>query len=55
MEVFNSPNLFWRDNTEGQKHSSMFLECVNDNFPTEVTEEPTRRGVILGLVLSLGR
>lgn len=32
--------------------SRRFLECVNDNFPIEVIEEPTRRGVILDLVLS---
>ncbi|GAB0181755.1 hypothetical protein GRJ2_000640800 [Grus japonensis] len=48
---FNHPDIFWKDNTEGHKQSRRFLECVDDNFLLQVTEEPTRRGAMLDLVL----
>lgn len=50
MGVFNDPNICYRDNTEGHEKFRRFLECVNEKFPIEVIEDPTRRGVILGLV-----
>lgn len=31
----------------GHKPSQRFLEYVNDNFLTQVIEEPTRKGVML--------
>ena len=52
MRDFNYPNICWRDNTAGHKQSRRFLECVDDNFLLEVTENPTRRGHMLDLVLS---
>ncbi|GAB0204934.1 mitochondrial enolase superfamily member 1 [Grus japonensis] len=52
MGDFNHPNISWRDNTAGHKQSRKFLECVNDNFLLQVTEEPTRRGAMLDLVLT---
>ncbi|GAB0208907.1 hypothetical protein GRJ2_003356400 [Grus japonensis] len=51
MADFNHPDICWRDNTAGHKQSRRFLECVNDNFLLQVTEEPTRRGAMLDLVL----
>ena len=46
------PDICWRDNTAGHKQSRRFLECVDDNFLLQVTEEPTRRGAMLDLVLT---
>ena len=52
MGDFNHPNICWRDNTAGHKQSRRFLECVDDNFLLQVTEEPRRRGVKLDLILT---
>ncbi|GAB0186934.1 hypothetical protein GRJ2_001158700 [Grus japonensis] len=49
---FNYPNICWRDNTVGHKQSRRFLECIDDNFLLQVTEEPTRRGATLDLILT---
>ncbi|GAB0205782.1 hypothetical protein GRJ2_003043800 [Grus japonensis] len=51
MGDFNHPDICWRDNAAERKQSRKFLECVNDNFLLQVTEEPTRRGAMLDLVL----
>ncbi|GAB0209929.1 mitochondrial enolase superfamily member 1 [Grus japonensis] len=52
MGDFNHPDSCWRDNTAGHKQSRKFLECVDDNFLLQVTEEPTRRDAMLDLVLT---
>ncbi|GAB0187151.1 hypothetical protein GRJ2_001180400 [Grus japonensis] len=52
MEDFNHPNICWRDNRAQRKQPRRFLECVDDNFLLQVIEEPTRRGVMLDLVLT---
>ena len=52
MGDFNHPNICWRDNTAGHRQARRFLECVEDNFLLQVTEEPTRRGAMLDLVLT---
>ncbi|KAK4810665.1 hypothetical protein QYF61_007465 [Mycteria americana] len=39
MRNFNYPNTCWRDSTTGHKQSTRFLECTDDNFQTQVTEE----------------
>jgi len=52
MGDLNHPDICWRDNTAGHKQSSRFLECFDDNFPLQVTEQPTRRGSMLDLVLT---
>ncbi|GAB0204391.1 hypothetical protein GRJ2_002904700 [Grus japonensis] len=49
---FNHPDICWRDNTAEHKQSRKFLECVDDNFLLQVTEEPTRRGAMLDLILT---
>ncbi|GAB0179105.1 hypothetical protein GRJ2_000375800 [Grus japonensis] len=51
-EDFNHPDSCWRDNTAAHKQSRRFLECVDDNFLLQVTEEPRRRGIMLDLVLT---
>ncbi|GAB0205636.1 hypothetical protein GRJ2_003029200 [Grus japonensis] len=52
MGDFNHPDICWRDNAAEHKQSRKFLECVNDNFLLQVIEEPTRRGAMLGLILT---
>ncbi|GAB0208028.1 hypothetical protein GRJ2_003268500 [Grus japonensis] len=52
MGDFNHPDICWRGNTAEHKQSRKFLECVDDNFLLQVTEEPTRRGAMLDLVLT---
>ena len=52
MGEFNHPDICWRDNAAERKQSRKFLECVNDNFLLQVTEEPTRRGAMLDLILT---
>ncbi|GAB0180798.1 hypothetical protein GRJ2_000545100 [Grus japonensis] len=51
MGNFNHPDICWRDNTAEHKQSRKFLECV-ENFLLQVTEEPTRRGAMLDLILT---
>lgn len=36
--------ICWGNNTTGHKHSSSFLECVDDNILTQLIKEPTREG-----------
>ncbi|GAB0205858.1 hypothetical protein GRJ2_003051400 [Grus japonensis] len=52
MGDFNHPNICWTDNIGGHKQSRRFLEHVHDNFFLQVTEDPTRRGAMLDLVLT---
>jgi len=52
MGDFNHPDIFWRENASGHRQSRRLLECVDDNFLLHVIEEPTRRGVMMDLVLT---
>ncbi|GAB0202872.1 hypothetical protein GRJ2_002752800 [Grus japonensis] len=52
MGDFNHPDICWRDNAAGHKQSRKFLECVDDKFLLQVTEEPTRRGAMLDLIVT---
>ncbi|GAB0179892.1 hypothetical protein GRJ2_000454500 [Grus japonensis] len=52
MGDFNHPDICWRDNAAEHKQSRKFLECVDDNFLLQVTEEPTRRDAMLDLILT---
>ncbi|GAB0181076.1 hypothetical protein GRJ2_000572900 [Grus japonensis] len=52
MGDFNHPDICWRGNTVGHKQSRKFLECIDDNFRLQVTEEAMRRGAILDLVFT---
>ena len=49
MGDFSHLGICWRDNTAGHKQSRRFLECADDNFLLQVTEEPTPsdRGEVL--------
>jgi len=52
MGDFQHPDICWRDNTAGHKPSRKFQEYVDDNFLLQLIEKPTRRGVLLDLVLT---
>ncbi|GAB0204758.1 hypothetical protein GRJ2_002941400 [Grus japonensis] len=54
MGDFDHPDTCWSDNTARHKQSTghEFMECIDDNFLLQVTEEPTRRGAMLDLVLT---
>ncbi|GAB0205364.1 hypothetical protein GRJ2_003002000 [Grus japonensis] len=49
---FNCPDICWKGNTARHAQSRRFLQSIDDNFLTQVVEEPTRRGVLLDLVLT---
>ncbi|GAB0206941.1 hypothetical protein GRJ2_003159700 [Grus japonensis] len=52
MGDFHHPDICWKGNTARHTQSRMFLQSTDDNFLTQVVEEPTRRGVLLDLVLT---
>ena len=47
---FNLPDVCWKYNTAERKQSRRFLECVEDNFLTQLVSEPTREGALLDLL-----
>ena len=47
---FNFPDICWIYNTADRKQSQRFLECVGDNFLTQLVKEPTRGNKILDLL-----
>ncbi|KAK4825812.1 hypothetical protein QYF61_002417 [Mycteria americana] len=50
MGDFNLPDFCWKYNTAERKQSRRFLECVEDNFLTQMVSEPTREGAPLDLL-----
>jgi len=52
MGDFNHSDICWEDNTARCTQTRSFLQSIDDNFLTQVVEEPTRRGVLLDLVLA---
>ncbi|KAK4826009.1 hypothetical protein QYF61_003782 [Mycteria americana] len=49
---FNLPDVCWKYNTAERKQSRRFLECVEDNFLTQLVSEPTRGGSSLDLLFT---
>jgi len=47
---FELPNVCWKYNTAETKESRRFLECVEDNFLTQLVRKPTRQGTPLDLL-----
>ena len=39
-------------NTTQRKQSKRFLKCVEDSFLTQLVQEPTRGGALLGLLFT---
>jgi len=49
---FNHPDICWKRSTASCRHSRRFLECIDDNFFSQVTDTPSRRDAILDLLVS---
>ncbi|GAB0210334.1 hypothetical protein GRJ2_003499200 [Grus japonensis] len=49
---FNLPDVCWKYNTAERKQSRRFLECVENNFLTQLVSEPTRGGASLDLLFT---
>lgn len=54
MGDFNLPDAFWKHNKAKRKQSRKFLECLEDNFLTQLVNEPAREGVLLLIVNTEG-
>ncbi|KAK4818426.1 hypothetical protein QYF61_012960, partial [Mycteria americana] len=52
MGDFNLPDVCWKYNIAERKQSRRFLECVEDNFLTQLVSEPTRGGASLDLLFT---
>jgi len=52
MGYVNLLDISWKYNTAERKHSRSFLECVEDNFLTQLVSEPTRGGASLDLLFT---
>jgi len=52
LEDFNHPDICWEDHTDRHTQSRRFLRSIDDIFLMPVVEEPTKRGVLLDLVLT---
>ena len=50
MGDFNFPDICWNYNTADREQSQRFLQCVGDNFLTQLVREPTRGSNILDLL-----
>ncbi|KAM6103455.1 uncharacterized protein LJ206_014212 [Theristicus caerulescens] len=49
---FNHPDICWESNTAGGRQSRRLLECMEDNFLSQVTDSPTIGDAILDLVVT---
>jgi len=52
MGDFNLPDICWKYNTAERKQSRRFLECVEENFLTQLVNKPTRGGASLDLLFT---
>lgn len=51
MGDFNHSDISGKDNTAGHKQSR-FMQCIDDNFLTEMIKEAIRKGTLLDLILT---
>ncbi|KAK4832995.1 hypothetical protein QYF61_027019, partial [Mycteria americana] len=49
---FNLPDVCWKNNAAERKQSRRFLECMEDNFLTQLVSESTREGIPLDLLFA---
>ncbi|PKU43055.1 rna-directed dna polymerase from mobile element jockey- hypothetical protein [Limosa lapponica baueri] len=49
---FNLPDICWKYNTAESRQARRFLECMEDNFLTQLVGEPTRGGTSLDLLFT---
>ncbi|XP_028941571.1 actin-related protein 6-like, partial [Antrostomus carolinensis] len=52
MGDFNYPGISWNAYTASHSQSRRFLQCTDGNFLMQMVDEPTRRGVLLDLLLT---
>jgi len=52
MGDFNLADICWKYSPAERKQSRRFLECVEDNFLTQLVREPTRGGASLDLLFT---
>ncbi|GAB0208010.1 hypothetical protein GRJ2_003266700 [Grus japonensis] len=52
MGDFNLPDVCWKYSTAERKQSRRFLECVENNFLTQLVSEPTRGGTLPDLLFA---
>ncbi|TRZ08141.1 hypothetical protein HGM15179_018968 [Zosterops borbonicus] len=48
----NLPDICWEHNTAEKRQSRKFLECMDDNFLSELVGEPTRGEIMLDLLFT---
>ncbi|PKU41434.1 adaptin ear-binding coat-associated protein 1 [Limosa lapponica baueri] len=49
---FNYPDICWKGYTARNIQSKRFFQCIDDNFLTQLVEEPTRREALMDVVLA---
>ena len=52
MGDFNFPNIHWDSLSNIDHRSSVFVNCILDNFLSQVVHEPTRDAALLDLILT---
>ncbi|KAK4831065.1 hypothetical protein QYF61_015122 [Mycteria americana] len=52
LRDFNHPDICWKSSTASCRQSRRLLECIEDNFLTQVIDTPTRGDVILKLMVT---
>ena len=52
MGDFNYPDICWKAYSASHPQSRRFLQHNDDNFLMQMVDEPTRRGVLLDLILT---
>ena len=52
MGDFNHPNICWKSNSESCRQSRRFLNCIEDNFLSQVIDTPTQGDIILDLMVT---
>ena len=49
---FNHADICWKSSMASCRQSRRFLECIEDNFPSQVTDTPTWGDAMLDLMLT---
>ena len=52
MGDFNFPGIQWDSLSNMDHSSSVFINCILDNFLSEMVHEPTRYDALLDLILT---
>jgi len=52
LEDFNRPDIGWKSSTASCRQSRRFLECIEDNFLSQIIDTSTRGDAILDLMVT---